>query len=470
MTDVIVPASTPTPQPSPAKGNRPKTIALVIGAISLAASLLWWGTYRWDHSITDDAFVQSRLVNLAPMVPGHAVEVLVEEGQLVQWGQVVAQIDRLPYEREVQVAKAKLAVAESELAKQQATLARLEAVIPLQIAMAETSLAIAQDDRLKAEQGLELVNQDVDKGISVAAGELESAAAVLTNAQEDYRRYSNLFQAQSVSQRRFEEATKSFKTAEAGVEVAEARLGMAEAARKEIAIARQILSSSSRQSTRAEEGVALAKTGKLEIAEAQRQVDVARKEVDEAARNVDLAVTRLGYTTLAAPFHGVVVKRYRNLGDYVSAGAPILTVFNPDLIYITANLEETRLEGVSPGNEVRIHIDAFWEPFRGRVLWIGSATAANFSLIPRDVSSGEFTKIVQRVPVRIWIEKDDRWPLLKPGLSATISISHGPGDPEWARQKAAEQLEIETRSAPEFSLPFDDSGRLPVDDVKEIYP
>ena len=85
-------------------------------------------------------------------------------------------------------------------------------------------------------------------------------------------------------------------------------------------------------------------------------------------------------------------------------------MYNPELLYVEANLEETRLPGVAPGNPVRIEIDAFAEPFRGRVVWINKSTGAQFALMPRNVVSGEFTRVVQRVPVRIRIERDDRWP------------------------------------------------------------
>ena len=94
-----------------------------------------------------------------------------------------------------------------------------------------------------------------------------------------------------------------------------------------------------------------------------------------------------------------MVKRYRNLGDFASAGVPILSIYHPDLIYVTANLEETRLRGVAPGNPVELQVDAFAEPFRGRVVWINKSTGAQFALMPRNVVSGEFTKVVQRVPV-----------------------------------------------------------------------
>src|SRR4029077_6340890 len=94
------------------------------------------------------------------------------------------------------------------------------------------------------------------------------------------------------------------------------------------------------------------------------------------------------------------------------------------------------LEGIAPGNPVRIWVDAISGSLNGRVVWIDRATGANFALVPRDVSSGEFTKVTQRVPIRISVERDRRWPELRPGLSATVAISHGPGDPDWAAREA----------------------------------
>src|SRR5262249_11139475 len=162
----------------------------------------------------------------------------------------------------------------------------------------------------------------------------------------------------------------------------------------------------------------------------------------------DVAKTSLRYTRIVAPFPGTIVYLYRHLGDHVPAGTPVLSMYNPDLTYVTANLEETKLEGVAPGNPVLLHIDAFSRPFEGRVVWINRATGANFALVPRNVSSGEFTKVVQRVPVRIAIEKDERWSHLHAGLSVTVAIAHGTGDAQWANQAADAMRALEASVKP----------------------
>jgi membrane fusion protein (multidrug efflux system) len=196
---------------------------------------------------------------------------------------------------------------------------------------------------------------------------------------------------------------------------------------------------------KAAKNVELAETGHDQIREVELLTVVKAKTVEEARRGLASAETLLGYTQLRAPFPGVVVKRYRHLGDFASAGVAILSMYDPDLTYVTANLEEDRLRGVAPGNPVELPVDAFTEPFRGRVVWIDKSTGAQFALMPRNVVSGEFTKVVQRVPVRIQIEQDDRWPLLRAGLSVRAVIAHGAGDPHWAEQAARQMAAVEAR-------------------------
>ncbi len=192
--------------------------------------------------------------------------------------------------------------------------------------------------------------------------------------------------------------------------MAAAKLAKAEAERTQIEVAKRTLEAAEKSTQKAAGGVDLAETGNAQIREMELLTALKKENVTEARRALTSAEDQLKYTQIHAPFPGIIVKRYRHLGDFASAGVPILSMYNPDLMYVTANLEETRLHGVAPGNAVELEVDAFAEPFRGRVVWIDKSTGAQFALLPRNVVSGEFTKVVQRVPVRIQIEKDDRWP------------------------------------------------------------
>lgn len=286
-------------------------------------------------------------------------------------------------------------------------LARLQAGVPHQIAVARKMLAEAQAEQARADAALKLTSEDVDKAILEARAGLEAAQAAHV--------------------------------------LAEARLARALAGEKKIDVVRHAAQAAGHASEKASAAVQVAQARELQIHEAERLVDVKKSLVEETRRAPAVGETNLRYTRIVARFPGVIVHRYRHLGDTVAVGTPVLSMYNPELTYVTAHLEETKLESVAPGNDVRLDIDAFDAPFRGRVVWINRATGANFALVPRNLSSGEFTRVVQRVPVRILIEKDEHWPQLRAGLSETVSIAHGPGDPEWAAEAAQAMRELESQ-------------------------
>jgi membrane fusion protein (multidrug efflux system) len=229
------------------------------------------------------------------------------------------------------------------------------------------------------------------------------------------------------------------------VDLAAAKLAKALASRTQIDVARAALEAAQKSEQKAAKGISLAETGYDQIRETELLVKVKEQSVEQARRGLEAALSDLAYTKVRAPFPGVIVKRYRHLGDFAPAGSPVLSMYNPDLLYVEANLEEDRLPGVEPGNRVHITLDAFAEPFRGRVVWVNKSTGAQFALMPRNVVSGEFTHVVQRVAVRIQIERDERWPRLRAGLSGTVAIAHGPGDAAWAADAARAMRELETR-------------------------
>ena len=303
----------------------------------------------------------------------------------------------------------------------------------------------AEADRAKAEESLKLTRDEVEKGIDEARAGVKAARASLTLAELEYARFTRLEQQGASTTQRQQQVTQSRDSASAQVDLAAARLAKALAARTQIDVARKALEAAQKAEQKAAKGIDLAETGNDQIREIELLVKVKEQSVEQARRALEAAENDLAYTHVRAPFPGVVVKRYRHLGDFVPAGSPLLSMYNPELLYVEANLEEDRLPGVEPGNPVRIELDAFAEPFQGRVVWVNKSTGAQFALMPRNVVSGEFTRVVQRVPVRIQIERDDRWPRLRAGLSATVAIAHGPGDAAWAAEAARAMRELETR-------------------------
>jgi membrane fusion protein (multidrug efflux system) len=418
---------------------------VVLAGLALAFAWSWW-SYRLTHSITEDAFVEAHIVNIAPQtVSGHIVRFLVEENDHVEQGQLLAEIDPVPYRDQVNIARSKVDTAQAELRRQEAGLARLRLEVPIQIEIARRTLAAAEADERRARDAVTLTQDEVEHGIDEAKASLASSKADLVLAEQEYTRYTNLEKEMAVPLRRAQQVTQERDAAKARRDLAVAKLAKAEAERTRIEVAKRTLEAAEKTTQKAVKGVDLAETGNAQIREVEHQTAVKKEDVEDARRALEAAEDNLRYTQIRAPFPGVVVKRYRHLGDFASPGVAILSMYNPDLTYVTANLEETRLPGVAPGNPVELQVDAFAEPFRGRVVWIDKSTGAQFALMPRNVVSGEFTKVVQRVPVRIAIEKDDRWPQLRAGLSVRAAIAHGQGDPQWAEQAAREMRDAETR-------------------------
>jgi membrane fusion protein, multidrug efflux system len=446
----------PAPTPSHPGGRRIHhrgrllILALVVAAVALALpSAIRWIDYRRTHSITDDAFVEAHIVNVAPeMVSGRIVRFLVEENDRVEQGQLVAEIDPIPYRDKVNLAETELETARAELARQIADLERTRKEVPIHIEIARRTLAAASADRGRAEESLKYTRDDVEKGIDEARAGVKAAQAALTLAELEYTRFTRLEQQGASTQQRQQQVTQSRDSASAQLDLAQARLAKALASRTQVDVARHALEAAQKAEQKAAKGIDLSEIGYDQIHELELLVKVKEQSAEHARRALDAARHDLAFTQVKAPFSGIVVKRYRHLGDFSSAGSPLLAMYNPELLYVEANLEEDRLPGVEPGNPVRIELDAFDAPFQGRVVWINKSSGAQFALMPRNVVSGEFTRVVQRVPVRIEIERDHRWPRLRAGLSASVAIAHGAGDAASAAKAARAMAELETKYHP----------------------
>ena len=260
----------------------------------------------------------------------------------------------IPYRDKVNISRAQLDSAQAELARQRADLDRVRKEVPIQIEIARRTFAAAEADRAKAEESLKLTRDEVEKGIDEARAGVKAARASLTLAELEYTRFTRLEQT----------GGQPTAAAAAGDAVSrlcrrlrsswpQARLAKAVADRTQIDVARKALEAAQKAEQKAAKGIDLAETGNDQIREIELLVKVKERSVEQARRALEAAENDLAYTIVKAPFPGVVVKRYRHLGDFVAAGSPLLSMYNPELLYVEANLEEDRLPGVEPGNPVR---------------------------------------------------------------------------------------------------------------------
>ena len=327
-------------------------LGVVVAVVLLIALFLqgWIGS-RLLRSETEDAFVEAHIVNVAPQaVSGRLCRFLVEENDRVEQGQVLAEIDPVLYRDKVELARTKVDEAEAELRRQESSLARLRVEVPIQIEIAKRTLAAAKADLARAKEALRLTTDEVEKSILEARAGVELAQADLVLAQQEYDRFTALYQREVIPLERSQQVTRARDVALAQKNLAAAKLAKAEAGRTQISVARQAVEAAEKLAQKAQEGVDLAETGNDQIKEMELLTALKREMVKEARRGLAAAEDELSYTVIRAPFPGVVVKCYRHLGDFASAGSPVLSMYNPELMYVTANLEETRLPGVAPGN------------------------------------------------------------------------------------------------------------------------
>src|SRR5262245_29236294 len=254
------PSHTPQPSPSPptaptaappvpAPSRRLPRLArwavwCAVGVVVIVAvyfGVLWW-TGRLSHSITDDAFVEAHIINVAPeMVSGRVVRFLVDENDRVKQGQVLAEVEPVHYRDQVEQARGKLDLAKAELKRQEAALVKLKKEVPLQIDVARETLAGARTEETRAKDALKLTTDEVNKTIEEAQAAVELGKANLTLARQEYDRFSELAAQDAAPKRRAQEVTRAHDAAKAELRLADARLAKAEAARTKIEVANRDL-------------------------------------------------------------------------------------------------------------------------------------------------------------------------------------------------------------------------------------
>ena len=387
----------------PTKNTRRKKL----GIIAILSLLVLTGTiyYFWTQGkeSTDDAYVDGRIYSISPRVPGYVVDVLVDDNQAVEEGQVLARLDTSEYE-------VALAAARASLAEAEATLASLELGVPLELTQTKQKVRGAKAQLASLEKTREGLVNDVE----AATADLQRASAESANANLDLKRIRELKNKGAVSTSDEDAAATRAKAARAQMLAAAARR---DGARKQLA-------SVTAQMDNLRANVALAATGTDQADIRKRQVEAGRARVELAQAQVRQSELNLEYTSVKAPSSGQVTKKSVEPGQMVSRGQPLMAVvpLNKGNLWVTANYKESQLTDVKPGQAVTIEVDTFpGVTLKGRVDSIMSGTGAAFSLFPPENASGNFVKVVQRVPVKIVFEDQDL-PDLRIGLSVVPTI------------------------------------------------
>jgi membrane fusion protein (multidrug efflux system) len=366
---------------------RAKWLIAAVIILLLVGGFFIWRYYSVRES-TDDAQIDGHINPISPRVTGTVVHVLHDDNEVVQAGTLLVELDPKDYQVAVDRARA-------DLANAQANSTAANVGVPLTQATSSSQLVAAS------------------AGVVGAARDIESAKARLSDAQSnfakvsaDLKRMEMLVAKDEISHQQYDSSVAAYNSAKANVDAATAAIASAE--------------SRAAQAAAQAEG---ARTVPEQLKVTRARAGAATAEVQRAASALAQAELNLQYTRIIAPVTGVLSKRSVEPAQTVQSGQPLFSIVNLDDIWTTANFKETQLRGMKVGQLAKIKVDAYGREFNGKVESIGGATGARFSLLPPENATGNYVKVVQRIPIRIRFDKDqDPNHQLRPGMSVEPTV------------------------------------------------
>ncbi|MGD0347599.1 MAG: HlyD family secretion protein [Terracidiphilus sp.] len=402
---------TPIPEPTdsaaeteieaPPSRRRGILIVAIVVVVLIALGVWWHSTYSED---TDDAQVNGHLIQVSARINGQVLNVDVKENQVVKAGDPIAELDPRDYEVAVENAEAALASA-------QANAAAANVNVPIVTINTGSNLRSADADV----SGTHAAVQQAEKQFEAAQARVAEAHANFTKAQADLERYKPLVEKDVISKQQFDAAVDAADASKAALDDA---LASEQAAADGVRVAHE-------KEQQAEAMQNYAKTAPQQVAAQSARAKQAEAQVEQAQAQLDQAKLNLSYTKIVAPADGIITRKSVEIDQNVGAGQNLLTLVSLQDLWITANFKETQLKHMHAGQSVEIHVDSTGRDYRGQVTQIGGATGSVLSLFPPENATGNYVKVVQRIPVRIDftdLQNEDAKHELRPGLSVEPKV------------------------------------------------
>ena len=418
-------------------------VAVIVFLIAAAIGINYW-LYARSHETTDDAFIDAHVTQVSPKVSGYVAKVHVQANQQVKKGDLLIEIDPRDYQARLDQANAALAAGEARLkeartgveltrASSQANVQQASGTVQQARAGVEASRAQAAAERTRITQAAAAVNA-AQANLQQAQAQVDAAQAELVRAQADVARYQELYSKDEVSRQRLDQAIATARTAEAQTEAARQRAAVAASQVSESQAAQRTAAETARraevqiggaqaQVREAQGRLAAANTAPQQIASSQAQAETASASLEQLRAAVAQAELELSYTKLYAPDDGRVTNKSVEEGALVQSGQPLMAIVPGD-VWVTANFKENQIGNMRPGQTADITVDAYPDKtFKGHVDSIQAGTGARFSLLPPENATGNYVKVVQRVPVKIvFDEPPDPQHMLAPGMSVEPEV------------------------------------------------
>jgi membrane fusion protein (multidrug efflux system) len=382
-----------------AKTRRNIVILIVVLVVLVGGVFLW--RYLSSYESTDDAQADVHLYPVSARVSGYVVKVNVDDNQWVEKGTVLVEIDPKDYEVAVAQAQANLGNAE-------ATAQSLNITVPITSVNSSSQLKSTASDITNTNAGIIAAQRQ----LAAAQAQVEEARANDVKVQDDLKRYKLLVDKKEVAEQVYDQAVAVAKSSTAAVAAALANESAAQ----------QFIEQAQSRQVQAEANHQYAETGPQQVSSSKARARAAIADVEEKRALLEQAQLNLGYTKIVAPVSGEVNKSVV-VGLNVQAGQQLLTVVPLDEVWITANFKETQLRHMRVGQKADIHIDSSGRTLKGHVDSIAGATGPLFSLLPPENATGNYVKIVQRIPVKIVLEPgENRERQLRPGMNVVPDV------------------------------------------------
>jgi len=390
---------------------------LFAGGLVVLAVVVGLFLYYRNRESTDDAQVDGHITQISSKVYGRVAEVLVNDNQQVKAGQILVKLDPRDYQTALDQAKAQLALAEADARSAGIEVPRTQLNVQSGTSSAEAQLAGAQADLMRAETSYD---QAKTADLAWAQANVEKSKANAALAQADLERYTPLLQKGEISKQQFDAAKANADATASALKADQEKLAQAE---RGIEISRAQLDAAKAKVAQAQAGVIAAKadTRNVIIRQADAQGKIAK--VEQARAAVEAAQLNLEYATVVAPVDGVATHKQVEVGQIVQQGQGLMVVVPLHDVWITANFKETQLRSMKPGQKAEVTVDTYGKTFSGHVDSIAGATGAVLSLLPPENATGNYVKVVQRVPVKIVLDPiPQEKAVLRPGMNVVATV------------------------------------------------
>ncbi len=389
---------------------------VIAGAILLLLALAEVYRHYSVRETTDDAQIDGHIDPISARVGGTVVSVKIEENQYVEKGAVLVELDPRDY-------KVALDRAEADLADTEAAAKAARTEVPVTSTTTFNRITAAEAALTRAKDGVDVAARDVDTArarLALMEARVREAQAVSTKATQDLDRMKQLIAKDEISRQEYDAAVAAADSARAARDSA---LAAVDEAKRQVEAAGARLAQSRDGVAEAEPALATAQTAPQQTAITRERADSASARIETARAEVERARLNLDYTTVTAPVSGVITQKSVEVGQVVQPGQPLFAIVPLDDIWVKANFKENQLRRMHPGQKTEISVDAYGRTYHGYVESIAAATGARTSLLPPENATGNYVKVVQRVPVRIRFDKgQDPEHLLRPGMSVEPTV------------------------------------------------